>query len=208
MKNFNNPQESFWAGEFGTEYIERNRGRELLAANVDFFSKGLRCAQGVESCIEFGANIGMNINALKILYPQLDAHGIEINSEAARQLSEIIPSSCIYNSSILDFSPNRQWDLVLIKTVLIHISPDSLYSVYEKLVNCTSRYLMVAEYYSQSPMEISYRGHTDRLFKRDFAGEILAAYPEMKLIDYGFSYRNDPKYPQDDISWFLMEKRL
>jgi len=28
----------------------------------------------------------------------------------------------------------------------------------------------------------------------------------MKLIDYGFNYRNDPSFPQDDITWFLMEK--
>ena len=208
MNTFNTPQEAFWAGEFGTEYINRNRGSALLAANIDFFARGLQRAQGINSCIEFGANIGMNISALKLLYPDIEAHGIEINSEAANQLGEVIPSSQIYNNSILDFSPTRQWDLTLIKTVLIHIEPNFLPSVYEKLVSTTSRYLMVAEYYSQSPMEVSYRGHTDRLFKRDFAGEILDGFPEMKLIDYGFSYRRDPKYPQDDISWFLMEKRV
>lgn len=208
MKNFNTPQEAFWAGEFGTDYIARNRGSALLASNVDFFARGLHRVQGINSCIEFGANIGMNLSAIKLLYPDLEAHGIEINNEAAVQLGEVIPPSQIYNTSILDFSPTRQWDLTLIKTVLIHIDPNYLQSVYEKLVCSTSRYLMVAEYYSQTPIEVSYRGHSDRLFKRDFAGEILDAFPEMQLIDYGFAYRRDPKYPQDDISWFLMEKRL
>ncbi len=209
MKNeFNTPQEAFWAGEFGTEYIARNRGSALLASNIDFFARGLHRAQGISSCIEFGANIGMNLSALKLLYPEMEAFGIEINNEAAAQLSEVIPPSQIYNTSILDFSPDRQWELTLIKTVLIHIEPSFLPSVYEKLVSSTSRYLMVAEYYSQSPVEVSYRGHSDRLFKRDFAGEILDSFPEMQLIDYGFAYRRDPKYPQDDISWFLMEKHL
>ena len=32
-------QEEFWAGEFGTEYIQRNQGSKLLASNLDFFSK-------------------------------------------------------------------------------------------------------------------------------------------------------------------------
>jgi hypothetical protein len=32
-------QEAFWAGEFGTGYIERNQGADLLAANLSFFSK-------------------------------------------------------------------------------------------------------------------------------------------------------------------------
>ena len=78
--------------------------------------------------------------------------------------------------------------------------------MYEKLITCCGRYLIVAEYYNPSPVAIPYRGHTDRLFKRDFAGEILEKYPEMQLIDYGFSYRRDPSFPQDDITWFLMEK--
>ena len=36
--NFSTDQEAFWAGEFGTEYIDRNIGDELLASNLNFFS--------------------------------------------------------------------------------------------------------------------------------------------------------------------------
>ena len=102
---------------------------------------------------------------------------------------------------------SRTWDLVLIKGVLIHINPDELNQVYEKLVAATSRYLMVTEYYNPVPVTIPYRGHVDRLFKRDFAGEIMELHPEMKLLDYGFVYRRDPNFPQDDLTWFLMERR-
>ncbi len=207
MASFKTPQETFWAGAFGTEYINRNNSDSLLASNINFFASALQKIQPIKSCIEFGANIGMNIKALRSLYPTLEAHGIEINNEAAHQLGETIPKNQIYNSSILDFLPTRQWELVLAKTVLIHIEPNSLPSVYEKLVRSTSRYLLVAEYYSPKPVEVSYRGHTDRLFKRDFAGEILDTYEELQLIDYGFSYHRDPNHPQDDINWFLMEKR-
>lgn len=200
-------QEAFWAGAFGTDYIERNQGDALLASNLNFFSKALHAARGVNSCLEFGANIGMNLKALKLLRPGLDAHGIEINADAARQLGETIPSTQVYNTSILDFQPKRSWDLALIKGVLIHINPEVLPQVYDKLVASTSRYLLVAEYYNPAPVAIPYRGHADRLFKRDFAGEIMERHPQMGLIDYGFAYRRDPNFPQDDITWFLMEKR-
>lgn len=199
-------QEAFWAGAFGTDYIERNRGDALLASNLNFFSKALHAARGVGSCLEFGANIGMNLKALKLLRPGLDAHGIEINADAARQLGETIPSAQVYNTSILDFQPQRSWDLALIKGVLIHINPEVLPQVYDKLVDSTGRYLLVAEYYNPAPVTIPYRGHTDRLFKRDFAGEIMERHPQMRLVDYGFAYRRDPNFPQDDITWFLMEK--
>jgi len=204
---FKTEQEAFWAGEFGSEYIQRNQGDALLASNLDFFAKALHNTRGITSCIEFGANIGMNLKALRLLHPAVDLHAIEINFAAAQQLGLVIPPSNIYNTSILDFVPSREWDLTLIKGVLIHINPNSLTHVYDKLVSSAGRYLMVAEYYNPAPVAISYRGHMDRLFKRDFSGEIMDRHPNMHLVDYGFAYRRDPNFPQDDITWFLMEKR-
>lgn len=203
---FKTEQEAFWAGDFGAGYIQRNQGDALLASNLNFFVKSMRGVRGINSCIEFGANIGMNLKALKLLHPDLDAHAIEINVEAAQQLCAVISPTHVYNTSILDFAPNRQWDLALIKGVLIHINPDMLPQVYDKLVSSTTRYLMVAEYYNPAPITIPYRGHSDRLFKRDFAGEIMDRHPQMQLVDYGFAYHRDPNFPLDDITWFLMEK--
>jgi spore coat polysaccharide biosynthesis protein SpsF len=199
-------QEAFWAGEFGTDYIQRNQGDALLASNLNFFSRALNSMRSVKSCIEFGANIGMNLKALGLLYPAIDAHGIEINAQAAAQLQQLIQPEKVHHESILDFTPQRQWDLALIKGVLIHMNPEVLPAVYDKLVSSTSRYLLVAEYYNPTPVAITYRGHSDRLFKRDFAGEIMERHREMQLIDYGFAYRRDPVFPQDDITWFLLEK--
>jgi pseudaminic acid biosynthesis-associated methylase len=207
MTTFKTEQEAFWAGDFGDEYIGRNQGDQLLASNLDFFVKALRSTRQVGSCIEFGANIGMNLKALKLLYPDLHADGIEINAEACRHLASVIPATQVHYTSILEFSPQRSWDLALIKGVLIHMSPDVLPQVYDQLAAACGRYLLVAEYYNPSPVAIPYRGHSERLFKRDFAGEIMDRHPQMKLVDYGFAYRRDPKFPRDDITWFLMEKR-
>ena len=63
------------------------------------------------------------------------------------------------------------------------------------------------EYYNPVPVQIDYRGHQGKLFKRDFAGEMLERHANFKLLDYGFAYRKDPSFPQDDITWFLMEKK-
>ena len=99
-------QEAFWAGDFGTDYINRNHGDALLASNLDFFGKALRQARGVKNCIEFGANIGMNLKALNLLYSGIHARAIEINVDAAKLLCTVIPSSNVYNSSVLDFAPD------------------------------------------------------------------------------------------------------
>ena len=206
MTQYKTEQETFWAGDFGTEYIGRNAGSELLASNLAFFSKALAQAQGLGSCIEFGANIGMNLRALRLLYPNQEQFAIEINSTAATELSSIMPSRNIFQTSILDFQPDRTWNLALIKGVLIHISPDYLPQVYDALYRATDRYLLVCEYYNPTPVSINYRGHDNRLFKRDFCGEILDRYTDLRLIDYGFVYQRDPNFPQDDVTWFLMQK--
>ncbi len=199
-------QEAFWSGDFGDDYSIRNTGADMLASNTAFFARALGRARGAERCIEFGANVGSNLMALKCLFPWQIQHAIEINQSAADALAGQLPQATLHRLSILDYAPEQVFDLVLIKGVLIHINPEYLPQVYEKLVASCCRYLLVAEYYNSTPVEVSYRGHTGRLFKRDFCGEILGAYPEMKLLDYGFVYRRDPLFPQDDLTWFLMEK--
>jgi pseudaminic acid biosynthesis-associated methylase len=203
---FKTEQEAFWAGEFGNEYIQRNQGDALVAANLGLFVKALSITRSVNSCIEFGANIGLNLKALKLLFPAQEQYAVEINANAASELTRVIPPSNLYRTSILEFNPERTWDLVLIKGVLIHINPEMLPQVYDKLEAACRRYLLVVEYYNPVPVAVTYHGHTDRLFKRDFAGEIMDRHSHMRLVDYGFVYRRDPNFPQDDANWFLLEK--
>ena len=132
---------------------------------------------------------------------------IEINRKAVSILSETLPKEKIFNESILDFKPNRKWDLVLIKGVLIHLNQDHLKDIYKTLLDATSKYLLICEYYNPEPVMIKYRGTYDKLYKRDFAGEILEYFPNVELRDYGFSYHKDTSFPQDDITWFLLEKK-
>ena len=51
------------------------------------------------------------------------------------------------------------------------------------------------------------RSHAGRLFKRDFAGELLDRYSDLELVDYGFQYHRDSDFPADDTTWFLLRKR-
>lgn len=193
----------FWAGQFGDEYIDRNVSDELFASNLHFFSNILKSCASVASIIELGANVGMNIKALKMLSPGSILHAVEINSGAYDELSKL---DCIaHNSAIEDFSINETFDLVFTKGVLIHIAPENLESVYSKMYELSNKYILIGEYYNPSPVELSYRGNEGKLFKRDFAGDLLTKFNDLRLIDYGFAYKRG-SFPQDDITWFLMEK--
>jgi pseudaminic acid biosynthesis-associated methylase len=199
-------QEDFWAGQFGDKYIERNVGQHLLASNLHFFATALKVVSRINTCMEFGANVGMNLRALALLYPDLSLHALEINKEAANHLSKIIPSENVICNSILNYQSREKFDLVILKGVLIHLNPSYISEVYETIINAANRYILIAEYYSSTPVSTRYRGHHRKLFKRDFAGEILERFQSIHLLDYGFFYKNDINAPQDDINWFLLEK--
>lgn len=204
MKQYKTEQENFWAGDFGNEYIKRNQNH---AANIPLFSKVLLNTNKVETLIEFGSNIGLNLKAIRELLPNVQLSAIEINKEATKSLEEL-GNIKVYNQSILDFEVDYKRDFVLIKGVLIHINPEVLNDVYEKLYETSNKYLCLIEYYNPTPVEVNYRGHEERLFKRDFAGEMLDKYPDLELVDYGFVYHRDNNFPQDDLTWFLLKKKL
>jgi spore coat polysaccharide biosynthesis protein SpsF len=184
-------QEKFWMGQFGEEYIARNRSG--VENNLSFFSRILSRTSAVDSIIELGANIGLNLIALHQLLPKARLAAVEINSQAVAELKQqLLFVSEIYHESILNFHPQDIYDLVFTKGVLIHINPDKLSSVYELLYKSSRRYILIAEYYNPQPVEVVYRGHGGRLYKRDFAGEFMDKYSDCQLIDYGFVYHVTP----------------
>jgi spore coat polysaccharide biosynthesis protein SpsF len=200
-------QERFWAGEFGDEYAERHAiaGPEFEANKLAMFSRILQRIEQPGSIREFGSNTGGNLWALSELFPHAELSGVEINAMAVDMMQHFYPWEKVPDVEVCGIteSARREVDLVLTMGLLIHIPPEELPKVYSKLVDDTGRYILLIEYYNPTPVEIPYRGHSGRLWKRDFAGEMLDNYP-LRLIDYGFVYHRDV-FPQDDVTWFLME---
>ena len=204
-------EEKFWSGNFGDNYIKRNNKKDLIKNNLILFKKILE-NKNFSNYIEFGANIGLNIMALNKLFPKQKSFAVEINNNAFKQLKNNAQNCEVYNGSIFDYKKyskefmTNSWDLVIIKTVLIHINPRDLHEMYKILHKSSKKYLLLCEYYSPNPVMVKYRGHKNKLFKRDFAGEIMQKY-SFSLLDYGFVYHKDLKAPQDDINWFLLKKK-
>lgn len=206
MSEYLTPQESFWAGDFGDDYRRRNVSEQLLAANLALFADVFRGQPAPVSAIELGANIGMNLRALKLIFPAAQLSAVEINAAAAKELGSVIDPTEVYHQSILNWSPTRKWDLVLVKGLLIHLNPEHLAAVYRTMAAASCKFVLICEYYNPTPIQVEYRGHKDRLFKRDWCSDFLDVAPEFALLDYGFVYRKDPAFPQDDVTWFLLRR--
>ena len=202
--------ESFWAGDFGDQYGQRNQGDKLIFNNVVLFRKALSPTFYTTPgrVIEFGANIGLNIAALRQVnaYAHCEFTGVEVNASAANRLSEAEVRA--YHMSMLE--PTEPWgggyDLAISKGVLIHIPPQQLARAYGALYRASRRWIFLAEYHSPVPVEVEYRGHSGRLWKRDFAADMLDMFPGLEARNIGFAWSRDPVAPQDDLVWTLFEK--
>jgi pseudaminic acid biosynthesis-associated methylase len=200
-------QETHWTGIEGTEYHARQTVTH--EANVEFFARALARSEAV-SFIEFGCGAGLNCNALNdwdenTRYTGVDIDRVNIGLHVNRIIDWHIESVT---------APAEVWakhnlqpaDLTFTKGCLIHIEPALLPMAYANLHRFSTSDILIAEYYNPIPVELWYRGNAGLLWKRDFAGEMLAMFPDLQLVDYGFHSRHD-ELPQDDITYFLLRKR-
>lgn len=155
--------------------------------------------------MELGCNVGMNLQALKRLNPAFELAAYEISPKAADIARELKIADITTGTVVEPIDTGRKYDLTFTSGVLIHINPEVLEGVYENLYNLSNRYILINEYYNPTPVSLAYRGVNERIFKRDFAGELMDKYG-LQLVDYGFLYRRDNYFPRDDSNWFLLEK--
>ena len=195
-----NDQEVFWKGKFGDEYSERNKEGNRL----NQFSKILLNNRiNIKSAIELGANVGLNLDAIKKNYPNCDTFGIEINEKA---FNTLIKNHNGFLGSVKEYNKNTKYELVFTSYVLIHQNPNTLDEFYDKIYSISAKYILISEYFSPYPVEVNYRNNSDKLFKRDFASELWNKFPNLELIDYGFFWSKDRHTWGDDVNWFLFKK--
>ena len=199
-------QEKFWSSDFGNSYTDRtHKVRKYFTTRVKMWSDILMHANDVRSIFEIGSNTGLNMDVINfLLNKKISTNGIEINKKATDLAKK--NKHKIKNVSVLDFKPKKKYDMSISCGVMIHINPNYLNKAYDVLYKTSKKYILISEYFNTQPVTINYRGHTDRLFKRDFAKEIQKKY-NLKLIDYKFMWSNDNIYPCDDTTWFLFKKR-
>lgn len=206
MKNYVTKQEKLWAGSFGDAYTERNDHQDILAGRVALWTDIVRGGGTINSCLELGSNVGLNLQALGLLLPRIQMTGVELNQKAADECAKIDRVKVVH-ASLYDYQSDERFDLTFTAGVLVIIEPSRLPEVYDILYTYSKKYIAIVEYYNPSPVDIVYRGQTGQLFKRDFAGEIMDRFSDVHLVDYGFVYHRDAHFPADDLNWFLLEKR-
>lgn len=202
-------QEGLWRGEFGDTYITRNAITDAkLAALTANWARILACTAGMpaESFLEVGANIGLNLLAIRRL-TTADLHALEPNAKARQQMIDdaVVPEQNILEGLATNIAlPDSSIDAAFTSGVLIHIHPDKLLASCREIHRVARRYVICVEYFSDKEEEILYRGHTQALFKRDFGAFYMDNFSDLRLLDYGFAWRRATTL--DNLTWWVFEK--
>lgn len=189
----------FWAGQFGDEYLERNRVNWLK--RVPFWQSILD-KTNAQSILEMGCNAAWNMQALRKVNSELAMTGIDINENALKEARasgfdvEVLPVH-----EVAEKFGHGVCDLAFSCGVLIHIPPENITPSMTAICNVSSQYVLAVEYESEEEQMVKYRGNVDRLWRRPF-GQMYQKLG-LDLVETGTV---GPEDGFDNCRWWLLEK--
>ena len=198
-----------WTGAFGDAYTTRNAvGPAQVEQRVDMWRRVLRplSANPPKSCLEVGANVGINLRALQALRP-IEMHALEPNAKARETLirDRVVPTGHVLDGTAESIDlPDGSIDLVFTSGVLIHVAPERLEAACREMHRVARHYLLTIEYFASEPVTEVYRGREGLLFKRDFGAFWLDLFPTLAPIDHGFFWKRATGL--DNLTWWLFAK--
>jgi pseudaminic acid biosynthesis-associated methylase len=159
----------------------------------------------IDSVLEVGCNIGVNLKWIAEKIEPRRVYGIDINPQAVETVRRTLPAVNAVCSPARDL-PFRDalFDLTFTTGVLIHQAPESLPIVMSEIVRCSRKYVLCGEYYAETLTEVPYRGQAGALFKRDFGGLYQQLFPELTLLKKGFLPKDQG---WDDVTYWLFSKK-
>lgn len=185
-------QETVWKGTFGREYTERNTvdtegldehwRRNYGFARSSIIASFLSGISKDAKFLEVGCNAGNQLLMLKQMGWR-NLSGTELQPFAIEIASSRLPDAAFKLGSALALPwEDRSFDVVFTCGVLIHISPTDLPSVMDEIYRTTREYIWGTEYYAPEVTQVTYRDHSELLWKMDFARQYMKRFPDLELV--------------------------
>ncbi len=144
------------------------------------------------SILEIGCNCGPNLWAISKKFPDVSIKGIDINKLAVQKGKELLKGEGIKNVELLigkaynlNMFPDKSFDIIFSKAVLVHIGPSKIKKVLEEMIRVSRKAIILVEYY-----EVSSNKNSDILgtrlnysyrWKRDYVALVRKIIPESKI---------------------------
>lgn len=100
----------------------------------------------IHSVLDVGCGRGRLASVLGEVLPSAHYSGLDIGEAQVQATSEVRPDGTLYKVPIQDFNPKHKYDLVLVSEVLMHIPPNEIKVVCDKLLKMANRYVLAIEW--------------------------------------------------------------
>jgi len=154
-----NPSE-YWR-ERGKVYKKNFRYDKDKRLQEEFLLTHLSGISGsFKSVLELGCGFGRITNLLLINYDNITEYlAVDISPDQIENAKTLISSAKLSNKVKLDFlvsdiqslKLDKQYDLVILSEVLLHILPTEIDSIVNKLISMTKRHIINIDWYEDQP---------------------------------------------------------
>lgn len=210
-------QVSFWSGEFGKEYTDRNYqtifdsdlayvknyGVKRSEMNAEF----LGSLDKEIKVLEVGCNIALQLLQLQSM-GFTNLYGVELQHYAVERAKENVKNINIIQGSGFDLPfKDNYFDLVYTSGVLIHIAPQDLPKFMAEIVRVSKKLIWGFEYYHPEVKQLSYRGNEGFMWKANYQELYTQYFPELKIVKQKiYPYVSNTESGNEDIMYLLEKK--
>jgi pseudaminic acid biosynthesis-associated methylase len=186
----------WWKGDFGSEYQRRNI--VTWENRVPFWEHIVELTQAT-SFLDVGCACGWNMLALRRINENFEMSGLDVNLDALREAQrsglDVMEGTADKAEELFGHNAAQ---VVVTSGVLIHVAPADLVKTMKSIMDASSQYVVAVEYDSPEEVEVNYRGHAGRLWKRPF-GKLYEAMG-LSLVETGEAQGFD------SCQYWLMER--
>lgn len=151
------------AGEFDVDGYWRANGKYIAGPGavsdehklVESILAAMLPNLGAKDVLDVGCGRGRLADLLKRSMPDVAYAGVDIGEAQIAATKLIRPDGEFYLSRLQDFAPLREWDLVLASEVLMHIPPNDIGAVCDKLKGLARKWIVTIDWTEPVPEPIA-----------------------------------------------------
>ena len=100
----------------------------------------------IDDVLDVGCGRGRLASLLLDVLPSVKYSGVDIGSAQVAATQKVRPDGEVFQSRIQDFAPDRQWDLVIVSEVLMHIPPADIAEACLRVKDLARKWLVTIDW--------------------------------------------------------------